>query len=160
MNDVKLTTMPTGTLEIPQWLTFVQEGAAVLQEDSLQVRLNQGQAASLRMYSSKYFVDNFDVQVSFEGIPDDIESGGQLRWSIGAINLNEGGVSVGLEVDSQGLRYGVVSQKKVSYTSNARMQYGSDVEHDSQGRLRLVRTGETLSAYYWRNDQWKLFSPD
>ncbi|MFO7801076.1 MAG: hypothetical protein R6V55_02135, partial [Desulfovermiculus sp.] len=119
LNDVKLTTMPTGTLEIPKWLAFAPEGGAVLQDDFLQLRLNQGQAANLRMYSSEYYVDNFDVQVSFEGVPDDIESGGRLRWSIAAIDLNGAGVAVGSEMDAQGLRYGVVYQKG-SYRSDAR----------------------------------------
>ena len=156
LRDVKLTTMPTGTLEIPKWLAFAPEGKAVLQDDSLQLRLNQGQAASLRMYSSEYYVDNFDVQVSFEGVPDDIDSGGRLRWSIAAIDLNGARVAVGSEMDAQGLRYGVVKQKG-GYRSDARMQYGSDVEQDLQGRLRLVRKGKALSAYYWRNDQWNYF---
>jgi len=156
LGDVLLESAPLGTLPLPQWQSYAQEGSVVLGNEARLV-VDGEMPGTARAMATRPFHGDFDVEVAFELKTASPNEEGKVRWSLAAVDTREAGLAIGGELDSNGLRYGVVYGKDGGYKPDASMQYGSDAVRETSGKLRLVRTGEVISAYYWRGGEWNYF---
>jgi hypothetical protein len=110
-------------------------------------------AAGLQLLDDHQLTGNYDVQVDFN----------MLNWPANN-GVQAGFVTIGYEVARVNSDFGQGAQDAyMVYFAAEQVQGQPTVFHvvttpDTSGRLRLSRTGNTISGYYLHNNAWQLIA--
>ena len=151
VRNVRLHTVPWYALPRPEWQGFAVGGRIETAADTAVLSVDAGLSGSARALRGQVLEGDFDVSVHFDARELNREPGQVLRWTLGAVTLDEQGVSVGYEWSDRGASYGVVRETRPGYRAATAMHRDPLVVEERTGRLRLVRRGDVIHAYYWRN---------
>lgn len=132
------------------WLNILGEASAGVVNKSFQVTIPANDGVSflvggLEQYNQYELIGNFDVQVDFN----------LIAWPFG------NWVSAGIIMPNFTVaRYspGNVDQYIIFFAPD--QKWFNVNTSDLQGKLRLNRTGNTVSGYYWQNNGWQLIGSD
>ena len=106
-------------------------------------------SAGLQPYSKYNLIGDYDIQVDFN----------LLNWP------DDNGVDAGIVTTSyevtrvyKNFGQGITNAYLVSFIGQTPTGFHLIQTSDSSGKLRLNRTGNTVSGYYWQNNAWQLIA--
>lgn len=158
LNDVKLTTGPRGTLEVPAWNTIIRNGDFRTQGDKVTLSLAGAATGDVNAWSGCYFDGDFDVSVSFDTGPWTHQPGDSRWWALDASSPDSKYrvYMAGGQIDE----FGKQRFSSDICTNGNWGHYQWLNKEDKSGKFRLTREKDLVSAYYWEGGKWVKLSKD